>query len=95
MRPGSAAPDCGGPGRIAWCDLCPLPPRLLARAIQHELDHLEGVLFIDRMSESARNLIAGELDDFELAFQHQRSTGEIPSDEEILKRLAEIEGRYC
>lgn len=68
---------------------------LLARAIQHELDHLEGVLFIDRMSESARNLIAGELDDFELAFQHQRSTGEIPSDEEILKRLAEIEGRYC
>lgn len=68
---------------------------LLARAIQHERDHLDGVLFIDRMSESARNLIAGELQDFELAFNHQRTTGELPSDEEIFQRLTEIEGRYC
>jgi peptide deformylase len=30
---------------------------ILARAIQHEYDHLEGVLFIDRLSESGRNKI--------------------------------------
>jgi peptide deformylase len=28
---------------------------LLARVIQHEYDHLEGVLFIDRLSEPKRN----------------------------------------
>ncbi|MDR3167962.1 MAG: peptide deformylase [Treponema sp.] len=30
---------------------------LLARAIQHEYDHLEGILFIDRLSEPRRNKI--------------------------------------
>jgi peptide deformylase len=30
---------------------------LLARAFQHELDHLDGVLFIDRISQLKRNLI--------------------------------------
>jgi len=31
---------------------------LLARAIQHEFDHLRGVLFIDRMSAAQKNKIA-------------------------------------
>jgi peptide deformylase len=30
---------------------------ILARVIQHEYDHLEGVLFIDRLSEPKRNRI--------------------------------------
>jgi peptide deformylase len=30
---------------------------LLARAIQHELDHLDGVLFIDRLSRLKRDLV--------------------------------------
>jgi peptide deformylase len=30
---------------------------ILARVIQHECDHLEGVLFIDRLSEPARNRV--------------------------------------
>ena len=30
--------------------------QLLARAIQHETDHLDGVLFIDRMSPDDRKL---------------------------------------
>jgi len=33
---------------------------LLGRAIQHELDHLEGVLFIERMSSSTREPLAAE-----------------------------------
>ena len=68
---------------------------MLAKVIQHEKDHLDGVLFIDRMSESSRKQIAHELEDFEISFNNQRSTGEIPSDDEIKKRLAEIEARYC
>jgi peptide deformylase len=35
---------------------------LLARIIQHEYDHLEGILFIDRLSESKRNRILAKLE---------------------------------
>jgi peptide deformylase len=34
---------------------------LLARAIQHELDHLNGVLLVDRMSTLQRMAVAGQL----------------------------------
>lgn len=34
---------------------------LLARVIQHELDHLNGVLFVDHLSQLKRALVAGEL----------------------------------
>jgi peptide deformylase len=34
---------------------------LLARALQHEVDHLQGVLFIDRMNSAAKASIAGRL----------------------------------
>ncbi len=34
---------------------------LLARAVQHELDHLNGVLFIDRMDAATRVSVAGKL----------------------------------
>jgi len=34
---------------------------LLSRAVQHELDHLDGVLFIDRMSPIRRRLLAKKL----------------------------------
>jgi peptide deformylase len=35
---------------------------LLARAIQHETDHLQGILFIDRMSRKVKEEIQPELD---------------------------------
>ena len=68
---------------------------LLAKAIQHEADHLEGVLFIDRISESSKRQIDGELEEFEIDFDNQRSTGEILDDAAIFKRLTEIESKYC
>jgi peptide deformylase len=34
---------------------------LLARALQHEVDHLNGVLFIDRMNAATRTALAGRL----------------------------------
>jgi peptide deformylase len=33
----------------------------LARALQHEVDHLNGVLFIDRMSSAAKASLAGKI----------------------------------
>jgi peptide deformylase len=34
---------------------------ILARALQHEIDHLNGVLFIDRLGETRRRLLAPQL----------------------------------
>ena len=34
---------------------------LLARCLQHELDHLEGILLIDRVSSVKRNMILRKL----------------------------------
>ena len=34
---------------------------LLARVLQHEIDHLNGILFVDRVSPLQRQLIAGKL----------------------------------
>jgi len=34
---------------------------LLARALQHETDHLNGILFIDRMKSATRTVLAGKL----------------------------------
>ena len=68
---------------------------LLARCVQHELDHLDGVLFPDRMSPAARNDLLDELDEFETEFVSRRGTGSVPSDEEIAAHLAEWERRYC
>ncbi len=68
---------------------------LLARAIQHEVDHVNGVLFIDRVSDSEKKQIEPELEEFVLEFNCRRNAHAIPSDDEILKRLNSIEARYC
>jgi peptide deformylase len=36
---------------------------LLARVVQHELDHLHGILFIDRMDKATKAELKAELDD--------------------------------
>jgi peptide deformylase len=64
---------------------------LLARVVQHETDHLDGVLFIDRLSSTAEITVKEPLQEFELNFASRRRLGEIPADEEIAARLAELE----
>jgi peptide deformylase len=39
--------------------------RLLARALLHEIEHLNGVLFIDHLSESRRRMISTKLKELE------------------------------
>jgi len=64
---------------------------LAARAVQHEYDHLDGVLFIDRMSPGALLSIKKELAEFELEFAGQRRQGLIPDDKQITARLRQLE----
>lgn len=46
---------------------------LLAEAFQHEVDHLNGVVFIDRMPSGTRELLRGELRDLVRKGEHART----------------------
>jgi peptide deformylase len=61
---------------------------LASRAVQHESDHLDGVLFIDRMTPTARREAQLMVDDFEAQFRREQAAGLVPSDEELKRRLA-------
>ncbi len=64
---------------------------LLARALQHENDHLDGKLFIDRLSPSALANIRDDLLALEAEFNGERQRGVIPDDQRIAARLMELE----
>jgi peptide deformylase len=64
---------------------------LFARAVQHEYDHLDGKLFIDRLSPGALASIRDDLDALEREFLGNRQRGLVPKDPEIAARLAELE----
>jgi peptide deformylase len=64
---------------------------MFARAVQHEYDHLDGVLFIDRLSPTALMTIKDALSKLEREFQGERHRGVIPDDNLIAARLAELE----
>lgn len=64
---------------------------LFARVVQHETDHLDGVLFIDRLASTVEASIRDKLVEFEQEFVSRRERGEIPGDAEILARLGELE----
>jgi peptide deformylase len=68
---------------------------LYGRVIQHETDHLDGIMFTDRLSETAQLNAQASLEEFEIEFRSKRDTGEIPADDEIAARLAELESIYC
>ena len=64
---------------------------LLARAVQHEFDHLDGVVFIDRLSPTGLLSVKQALADLEQQFEGDRQRGIIPDDGQIASRLAELE----
>jgi peptide deformylase len=62
-----------------------------ARAVQHETDHIDGVMFTDRMSESDQREVSSVLSDFEMHFRRQQQLGKYPSDEQIREELRRLE----
>jgi peptide deformylase len=68
---------------------------MFARVVQHEVDHLDGVLFIDKLSPTAQLASKEAIEEFELHFAHQRQRGEIPDNAAIAARLAELEKLRC
>lgn len=66
---------------------------LEARAWQHEIDHLNGVLFIDMMGPIAKLAARGSVKDFERKFKEAQAKGEIPAELEIQRVLKELAAR--
>lgn len=67
----------------------------LARVLQHENDHINGVLFFDRMSEEAKRELDGQLGELETVFRSKQKTGAIPADQELVSRLGKWYERYA
>ncbi len=64
---------------------------LAARAIQHEIDHLDGILFIDRLEPEVYDEISDSLDRLAKEFEQKRLAGIIEDPEEIKLRLLQLE----
>lgn len=64
---------------------------LPARVVQHETDHLDGVLFVDRLIPDDRLKLEPRLLGFESDFRKQQATGQFPSDDEIKRQLKVLE----
>jgi peptide deformylase len=66
---------------------------LSSRVLQHEIDHLHGVLYIDKMGPIAKFNSRSQLREFEENYKKAQQKGEIPPDIEIEKQLATLEAQ--
>ena len=68
---------------------------MFARCVQHETDHLDGVMFTDRMDDAALYEIQLQIDQFELTYERLRSEGKLPTAEQITAFQNELESKYA
>lgn len=64
---------------------------LMARILQHETDHLDGTLFIDRLGPAQWTSLRDKLEEFELVFRSRLDTGEIADADTLATRILELE----
>ncbi|WP_165249025.1 peptide deformylase [Paludisphaera soli] len=60
---------------------------LFGRALQHEIDHLDGKLFIDHLGPLGRHGVKGKLREFENEFRQAQAAGTYPAEDAIRKAL--------
>jgi peptide deformylase len=63
----------------------------LARVLQHETDHINGKLFIDRLGTAAQMDVRDMLREFEIQFASQREHKELPDEAAMKRRTEELE----
>jgi peptide deformylase len=66
-----------------------------ARIVQHEYDHLNGISFVDRLSELSLHEIREDLGDLKINYEGDIRLGFIPSADETKKRIADLEKKFC
>ncbi len=64
---------------------------LPGRVVQHENDHLDGVMFFDRMTAESRREIEAKIAEFEFQFRAEQERGETPSNDELMQILKRLE----
>lgn len=64
---------------------------LPARVVQHENDHLDGVMFPDRITAEDLANIQPLLDDLDAQMKHGQETGAIPNDDELKATLQKLQ----
>jgi peptide deformylase len=67
----------------------------MARIVQHEIDHLDGVLFIDRLAEELRRPIQEKIDALEAAYESNQSSAGTLDVDAWKNEIAEWERKYC
>ncbi len=67
----------------------------MARVVQHETDHLDGVMFPDRMVEHSLLAIRDEIEEFEIEYRAKLADGLIPDEQAVHAELADWEARFC
>ena len=65
-----------------------------ARIVQHEIDHLNGIGFVDRLSDTVKLEVRSELDDMHAVFEGDQRLGFF-SEEAVMQVLAEYERKFC
>ncbi|MCA9062248.1 MAG: peptide deformylase [Planctomycetaceae bacterium] len=68
-------------------DLSGLP----ARVVQHEYDHLEGIMFTDRVNESVRRELQPQVDDLIRQMAQQQTEGLWPAEQQMLADLQQLQ----
>lgn len=63
---------------------------LFSRAAQHEIDHLDGRLFIDWLDPGDRATLAPKIREMEIEYHRDQAAGNIPSDTELKRELDEL-----
>jgi len=66
---------------------------MAGRVLQHEIDHLHGVLFIDKMGMIGKMASRTRLKELERDYAKAQAKKDIPPDSEILRELKELEAQ--
>ena len=66
----------------------------LARIVQHEMDHLNGTCFIDRLGATAKLNIRSELEDLHIIHDGEQRSRFEPEDD-VLQNWKEYERKFC
>ena len=61
-----------------------------ARVVQHEYDHIEGIMFFDKLTEASKREVLPQVEQFVNYYRSGQEKGEIPSDTEVQKQLKDI-----
>jgi len=62
-----------------------------ARVVQHENDHLDGVMFTEKVAPDTLNELQPQLDDFTSQFASAQSSGLLDNNEQLIEKLKLLE----